>query len=271
MAKVTALNVAVTANTSQFDAKMAQVRAQLKQTARASSLAGASGLAGPMGGRLAGLAGLAGLSGPMLAVAAGVSALTAGIAKLQQSLDQDRQRTEKGLDAVMDGRMSPRDAARFGKLAEVIKPGSGAEDLQKLLDKLGTPGGDLATELLRIKQMSLGPEGDQLASSRFLGDSAAMFNRLRFVSDENIRKGAAAFPSTELIGMGAAAEQARQDEIASEQFMRQSAAGRLVDDILLGLQQMVTPDEDLFAKRDADRARAARHLETIARRSGGPE
>ena len=278
MSKIASMKVQVVADTSQFNSQMAAVRAQLKNTARASSLAGASGLAGPMGGRIAGFAGLMGLSGPMLAVAAGVTALSAGIARLQQSLEKDEQRKKAGFDAVIDGRMSPQKAAQFGQMAELIQAGATAADLQELVDKLGTPGASLADNLLKIKQMSLGPEGAALAGSRFLGDSSSLFNRLRFVSDQQIKSvGQPGLRSTELITRAAGEEMARQGRVASEEFLEPSLFGRFVDEMKIfgdyitsGIARGEDP-YDFFEQRYREQQRAGRNLETIARKSGGPE
>lgn len=204
MPKATALNVAVTANTSQFDAKMAKVRAQLKQTQQAASMAGATGLAGPMGGRIGAFAGVMGLSGPMMAVAAATAGLASIIQSERARQDRNAARGVENFNEILASRMGIAEQARLKTVAQLASPDGSAGDVKALLGAVrprdmqseqklmqaGMTQGDLSalagatdTEALKLLvDLSRSPAGLEIAKA-LGGKAGTMFGNLARIAD----------------------------------------------------------------------------------------
>jgi hypothetical protein len=245
--KATALNVAVTANTSQFDAQMAKVRSQLKATQKASSAVGsATGMASPLTGRLGGFAALAGLTGPMLG-------LSAALGVLNKSINAANARSEAGrkaFDEIVAGRMTPVEQARFSKVARIAAGDTGSavdvasmlsaarpttmEAEQKLLNA-GMTQADLAaiagasdTEALKLLvQLSRSPAGLEIAKA-LGGGAGTMFASLAKVADvSNIERAMRSGADMPLVQQAAAAEVARQTQVNATGIDFFEALGKL--------------------------------------------
>lgn len=294
MSRVTRLNVAVTATTAQFDRQMDHVRRRLKQTREGLGAAGAALGGLPGVGSLGGVLGFASLSGPLMAFTAAGTAIAAAVQRMTAAVERDKAMGQEGLAAILQDRMPMQQAAQFTQAAQLIKADAKAGDLAALLEafkttdpneitKLQKAGmtdqqiaavstGDLGTDLMALRDLSASAIGQQVAMA--LGKQGELFNLLRTVEPAQIQQvGANRFQSTELIRQQMMDERARRREVLDSEPMQQSGAGRLMDDVLLGLEQMFTPDEDLFAARERAEELARqqlRALESIDRKSGGP-
>lgn len=294
MSKIASMKVQVSADTSNFDAKMAHVRRQLRSTREGMGAAGAALGGMPGMGAIGGALGFASLSGPLMAFTAAGTAIAAAVQRITAAIERDKQMGQEGLAAVLEQRMPMQQAAQFTQAAQLIKADATAGDLAALLEafrttdpneitKLQKAGmtdqqiaavttGDLGTDLLALRDLSASAIGQQVAMA--LGKQGELFNLIRTVEPGQIQEvGANRFQSTELIRKQMVEEQARRQEVLDSEPMRQSGAGRLMDDVLLGLEQMFTPDEDLFAARERAEELARqqlRALESIDRKSGGP-
>lgn len=285
MTKIASMKVQVSAETSRFDAAMGRVRQQLKSTRQAASVAGASGLAGSMGGRVGGLMGLAGLSGPMMAVAAG----TAALASAMQSVEKDRQRGASNLSEIFASRLSVTDAARFQRVAQMAMGEGGTAgdaagalrtfrsgdfDTKSKLFGAGVTPAELAAisgasdaEALRLMlELSRSPRGLEIAKA-LGGKSGEFFGSLSRIADPaNIGRAMGAGTSGELATRAAQDEIARQSRIAgsdpnapdwlSELLRRASPVNALVD--------------EMRNEQGGTVSNAERYLQDIANNTRGP-
>jgi len=281
MAKVTALNVAVTANTSQFERQMHRVRQQLKSTREAASMSGAAGFAGPMGGRVAGAVGLLGLHPAMMAVAAATGGLAAAITSISSMNERNRTRGVENFGEILESRMSIEQQAAFKRVAEMAKPGGSAgevaqtlgafrsgrfEDQSKLIQAglsssrmAEIAGMSDADALKALVDLSRSPNGLEIAKA-IGGKGGEMFGALARIADPNNIDTALGAGTTGLLArQQARAELMRQDSLATFDPNRRDDAGLLRSD----------PSREAFFSGATD-PRVTQYLEQIAINTRGP-
>jgi len=285
MTKVASMKVQVSADTSRFDAAMHRMRGQMKQTQQAASMAGATGLAGPMGGRLGAGAALMGLSGPMMAIAAA----TAGLSAALQSVQADRERGRSNLDDIVKAGLTVQEQARFSRVAGVAGAGN-AGDVASLLSAVrpttmageqkllsaGMTQADLAalagasdTEALRLLvDLARSPNGLEIAKA-LGGGAGQVFAGFRGVSDvSNIQRAMAAGTSGELTMSAARDELLRQNRAATADPNEPGFWSELWNTINQGPAQWWAENE---RKKEATDAQVVEYLGVIANKVGGPE
>lgn len=204
MTKVASMKVQVSADTSRFDAAMHRMRGQMKQTQQAASMAGATGLAGPMGGRIGAFAGVMGLSGPMMAVAAATAGLASIIQSERARQDRNAARGVENFNEILSSRMGIAEQARLKTVAQLASPDGSAGDVKALLGAVrprdmqseqklmqaGMTQADLAalagatdTEALKLLvDLSRSPAGLEIAKA-LGGKAGTMFGNLARIAD----------------------------------------------------------------------------------------
>jgi hypothetical protein len=286
VAKVTALNVAVTANTSQFDRQMHRVRQQLKQTREAASMSGAAGFAGPLGGRVAGVVGMMGLGGPMMAVAAA----TSGLAAAMEASRRDAERGTANLNDIMATRLSIQDAARMRQVAQMSMGQGGTAgdavgalaafrsqdfDAQSKLINAGVTTAELATiaagtdaeAIKAMVELSKSPRGLEIAKA-LGGKSGEFFGSLSRIADAgNIDRAMGAGTSGELAIRAAQDELARQSRVAGQDPNAPDFLAELLRRLGAAPNAFLEEQRD---RRGGTRGRAEEYLAEIANNTRGP-
>lgn len=289
MTKIASMKVQVTADTSRFDSSMARVRGELRRTREGVGAAGAAmGGMGQAGSMLGGALGFAALSGPLMAFSAAGTAIAVALQRFTSAIEQDEKRGQEGLAEIVQGRMAPTEVARLTSVAKVIDEEATAGDVKVLLDSFGTTDreqrrkfrkagltdaqiastqeGDVSDRLRAIRDISASPIGDEVALA--LGKQAELFNKLLNVRPELLEKADRPSQTQDLIVKAQAAELQRQQEAASTPAFEQSNLSYAWEMFLLGLEQMFTPDEDLFAARDRELKIAENQLRALEALAG---
>jgi len=285
MTKVASMKVQVSADTSRFDAAMHRVRGQLRETAGASSVAGAA-VGGPTAGRLAAGLQIAALSGPMLAMAGAAAALSAAVSEVQRDRDRGRQ----NLDDLGAG-LGVQEQAQFQRVANIAGSGT-ASDVAKLLqlfrgddwrqqnklteagvmpDRLASIAAASDREALRmLVELAKSPNGAKIAEA--LGGGAGnVFRGLGRVLDVGVvDRAMASATSGTLVRQAALDELARQDRASRQDPNQPGSLSSLFNRITSQSPSNVFLDYER-SRRGISADNAERLLREIADKSGGPE
>ena len=271
------MNVAVTANTAQFDRQMAKVRAKMKATQQ--------GLSGSAGGALS-AAGIGGGFGAGAGMLLRGSPLLAAIGGLTMALEAQKRTTEEGRKDVSEMALlglSPTRQAE-AKVASQLLGGEGAGDLiavkqafegsdrmrdrgltragmtQEQIDRLNTSSiGQFTEDLVKLsRSMS---EAQRLAVAEQLGGKAGeMFLRAGAVQQEALPDISNAIQQTGVQESARALSIQQQDQAAALE-------GAGLTDVLTGLWDWLTGQD---AKTDETQAMLLTELQRQTQLMGNP-
>jgi hypothetical protein len=262
VSRTTRLNVAVTANTAQFDRQMAKVRAKMKATQQ--------GLSGGAGGALS-AAGIGGGFGAGAGMLLRGSPLLAAIGGLTMALEAQKRTTEQGRKDVAEMALLGLSATRQSeaKAASQLLGVEGAGDLmavkqafegtdrgrdrqlsragltQEQIDRLNTSDiGQFTEDLVKLSR-SLGT-GSRLAVAEALGGKAGeMFMRAGMVDPDRLPDISSSIAQTGL-------QEAARALAIQEQDQQAALDGGGLVDTLTGLWDWLTGQADKTATKEQE-------------------